>query len=128
MIFIKTLENNSIDFIHYMPFDPVNGMGKTEEELLQVGFLVEEIPEPEQTEGMSSMMFYTAMNGFWFDYEEIPKTPEQIQIEKVTELQTDLLNTKLAMAELVEQQQADNLNSQLALAEVIESIIGGTVA
>lgn len=48
---------------------------------------------------------------------------------KNTALLTDLTNTKLAMAELIEQQQADNLNNQLALAEVIESIMGGgTVA
>ncbi|WP_414733446.1 hypothetical protein [Acetobacterium carbinolicum] len=45
--------------------------------------------------------------------------------QKIIDLETELLNTKLAMAELVEQQQADNLNNQLALAEVIESIMGG---
>jgi hypothetical protein len=49
--------------------------------------------------------------------------------QKIIDLETELLNNKLAMAELVEQQQADNLNNQLALAEVIESIMGGgTVA
>lgn len=45
--------------------------------------------------------------------------------KKIIDLETELLNTKLAMAELVEQQQVDNLNNQLALAEVIESIMGG---
>ncbi|OFV69245.1 hypothetical protein [Acetobacterium wieringae] len=49
---------------------------------------------------------------------------EELKV-KNTALQTDLTNTKLAMAELVEQQQADKLSSQLALAEVIESIMGG---
>lgn len=49
---------------------------------------------------------------------------EELKV-KNTALQTDLINTKLAMAELVEQQQADKLNNQLALAEVIESIMGG---
>lgn len=49
--------------------------------------------------------------------------------EKVTALEMDLTNTKLAMAEIIEQQQVDNLNNQLALAELIESIMeGGTVA
>lgn len=48
---------------------------------------------------------------------------------KNTALETELLNTKLATAELVEQRQADKLNNQLSLAEVIESIAGGgTVA
>lgn len=35
------------------------------------------------------------------------------------------LNTKLAMAELVEQQISDKTDTQLALAELIESIMGG---
>ncbi|UYO62788.1 hypothetical protein LNN31_18785 [Acetobacterium wieringae] len=49
--------------------------------------------------------------------------------QKIIDLENELLNTKLAMAELVEQQQADKLNNQLALAELIESIMeGGTVA
>lgn len=48
--------------------------------------------------------------------------------QKIIDLENELLNTKLAMAELVEQQQADKLNNQLALAELIESIMeGGTV-
>ena len=65
---------------------------------------------------------------------DVSVTPHQAILEdipptKIETLETELLNNKLAMAELVEQQQADKLNNQLALAEVIESIMGGgTVA
>lgn len=69
---------------------------------------------------------YNPENGFFKNEDYISYVSPE---EKVKELETELLNTKLAMAELVEQQQADKLNNQLALAELIESIMeGGTVA
>lgn len=75
--------------------------------------------------GKDAVLYLNPVTGelFW-DYVDRPLTDS----EKNAALQTDLLNTKLAMAELVEQQQADKLNNQLALAELIESIMeGGTV-
>lgn len=65
---------------------------------------------------------YTEDGGFVKDQDYVPFIPVE---EKTKQLETELLNTKLAMAELVEQQQTDKLNNQLALAEVIESIMGG---
>ncbi|WKY46014.1 hypothetical protein Q5O14_07930 [Eubacteriaceae bacterium ES2] len=41
-------------------------------------------------------------------------------------MQADVLNSKLAMAELVEQMEEEKINNQLAMAELIESIEGGT--
>jgi|LGVE01.1.fsa_nt_gb hypothetical protein len=70
--------------------------------------------------------------GGLFDYIDIVTIIEDTIEKPKTEievLQEDLLNTKLAMAEIVEQQQADKLNAQLAMAELIETIMaegGGT--
>ncbi|MBC3901685.1 hypothetical protein GH811_19020 [Acetobacterium malicum] len=82
----------------------------------------------------SGYMWKKHENGVWSEgtFEPQSTAPisefEELKV-KNTALQTDLLNTKLAMAELVEQQQTDKLDNQLALAEVIESIMGGgTVA
>lgn len=44
MKFITYNENFEIQLIHNMPFDEINGLGKTEEELLQIGALVDSIP------------------------------------------------------------------------------------
>ncbi len=44
MKFITYNENFEIQLIHNMPFDEINGLGKTEEELLQMGALVDSIP------------------------------------------------------------------------------------
>ena len=46
---------------------------------------------------------------------------------EVVELRNELLDTKLALAELAEQREADRLANQLAMAELIEIIEGGTV-
>ena len=44
MKFITFNENFEIQLIHNMPFDEINGLGKTEEELLQIGALVDSVP------------------------------------------------------------------------------------
>jgi hypothetical protein len=80
-MFIKTDDNNLVTYCHRKPFDQKYGLGKAEDELLQTGFLVEEVPIPEQIEGKSAKTFYTEANGFTFEYEDIQKTPEQIQEE-----------------------------------------------
>lgn len=90
MVFIQT-EENKVEFCHYMPFHQGCGLGKTEEELLQIGYLVDSIPEPKEIEGKFSTLFFTPEQGFWFEYADIPKKPEQIQAEKV-----DLLENQTA--------------------------------
>lgn len=45
MIYIETDSNNRVFFTHYVPLDPVDGMGKTEEELRKTGYLVDSLPE-----------------------------------------------------------------------------------
>lgn len=74
--FIK-VENDKVTFIHYLPFDEKNGMGKTEEELLKEGYLVDEIPEAEEKEGMVAVMYYEPQKGFWYEYEEAPLSEYQ---------------------------------------------------
>ena len=44
MKFITFNEKFEIQLIHNMPFDEINGLGKTKEELLQIGALVDSVP------------------------------------------------------------------------------------
>ena len=57
-IYIETDENFRVTKIHRMPFDPVNGMGYTREELEKRGFFVDEIPEPVHQVGRRSIAMY----------------------------------------------------------------------
>ena len=57
-IYIETDEDFRVTKIHRMPFDPVNGMGYTREELEKKGFFVDEIPEPVHQVGRRSIAMY----------------------------------------------------------------------
>ncbi|MBC3796425.1 hypothetical protein [Acetobacterium tundrae] len=83
----------------------------------------EDVTVPEGVEQQAYK--YTSTGGFAKNADYVPYVSPE---EKVKQLETDLINSKLAMAELAEQQEADKLNNQLALAEVIESIMGGGTA
>lgn len=87
------------------------------------GFAVEELPQIDEQQRKIPVLKCKKETGeVWYEYVDELKSVED---QRIYDLESELLNTKLAMAELVEQQQADNLNNQLALAEVIESIMGG---
>ena len=66
------LEGNKVMLIHYMPFDAVNGLHKTEAELLQEGALVDEVPDPQVIAGKTAMPYYTPERGFYYEYVDDP--------------------------------------------------------
>lgn len=76
-----TIENGAkegkIMLTHYMPFDAVDGLGKTEEELLKEGVLVDEVPEPELITGKIATPYYTEKDGYHYIYEDAPQTQGQ---------------------------------------------------
>ena len=69
------LDGGKVTLIHHMPFDPVQGLGKSEAELGQMGVLLETIPEPEQREGFIPLPYYTPERGFYYQYEPAPAGP-----------------------------------------------------
>lgn len=88
MIYITVDADNEVKQQHFMPFDEIYGLGKTEAELLREGFLVDSIPQPEQRAGKSPILYYTpATNVFHYEYVDIPKAPEQIQAEKIANIE-----------------------------------------
>lgn len=89
-----------VGLIHSMPFDPVDGLGKTEEELSEIGVLVDDVPEPNPPVGQQTAgIFVDKSNSrVWWEYEQAPVDETQQQI-------TDL---QLAIAELAGQVVANN--------------------
>ena len=91
-----------IGFKHYQPFHEKHGLGKTQEELEQEGILVESIPEPQQIKGKSAVLYCNpATKELWHEYEDIPKTKEQLQAEEITNLKTQLQATQEAVDFLI---------------------------
>jgi hypothetical protein len=80
MYFIKYNENNKAILTHYQPFDAVNGLGKTVEELESEGLLVDNLPVrlPEQ-EGKVLILY---VNPLRWEYEDRRLT----QLEKLQKL------------------------------------------
>lgn len=86
--FITTDENNRVQLTHYMPFDPVDGLNMTEEQLLQRGYLLDEIPEPEQREGKMPEAYYKPEIGFYYEYVDATVDPEKELAELKAQLET----------------------------------------
>jgi hypothetical protein len=78
----------SIGMVHYMPFDEVDGLHKTKEELEVEGILINEIPQPNAVEGKSANMFWNPVDKcVFYEYADIPKTENQLLTEKINLMQ-----------------------------------------
>lgn len=102
MKFITYNESFEIQLIHNMPFDEVNGLGKTEEELLQIGALVDSIPVVEVPNDKNIIYKYNqADNTVTYELVDRPLTaPEQNakaieNIQQVNNNQDDLIDITL---------------------------------
>ena len=77
-IYIEIDENFRVTKVHRMPFDPVNGMGYTREELERKGFFIESIPEPVNQTGRRSILMYNPdIKGVYYDYVNIPMSDKE---------------------------------------------------
>jgi hypothetical protein len=77
-IYIEVDENFRVTKVHRMPFDPVNGMGYTREELERKGFFVNEIPEPSTQVGKRSVMMYNPdIKGVYYENINIPMSDKE---------------------------------------------------
>lgn len=101
MIYLYLLEKKSdTDVIvrgqHHAPFDPVDGLGKTEVELSKQGYLVESLPTP--IEGKKPILHINPTNKeVWYTYEEI-QIPKEQTIEEL-KAKIDLIQS--AMDDLI---------------------------
>lgn len=99
------VENTKVMFTHFMPFDEKYGMGKSEEELLKEGYLIDEIPEPEQQEGKIAEAHYTPEKGYYYEYVDAPEPKPETDVEalkaEVSELKSQLELTQSALDAMI---------------------------
>ena len=79
MIFIKTNQDNVIELYHYMPFDKDNGLGKTRDELLSIGYLVDSVPDIESIDGKAAVVKYIN-DDFKVEYVDVKKSEVELLI------------------------------------------------
>lgn len=91
--FVQDERGLRVTFQHHKPFDAKDGLGKTEEELLQIGALVDEIPEPEQIEGKEAVLYYNPeTNTVYYEYiDREPTTEERIALLEQAILELTML-------------------------------------
>lgn len=70
MIYLKFNENGKVLTRHYKPFDEKHGLRKKGEELESEGILVESIPEPQEIEGKTPVLYYSEIEGLYYQYED----------------------------------------------------------
>ena len=109
MNYIETT-NGKVTFIHYLPFDPVYGLGKTEAELLETGYLVEAVPEyvGEVPEGKAPELHYDGTAFFW-ELIDLPKKADT-QAEKIAALEAQQAATNEAVLGLMDMLAAASTN------------------
>lgn len=98
MIYFETNDIGQLTFIHYMPFDNKYGMGKTEEELLKTGYLVESLPEytGEIPEGKVPELRYDGSEFSW-EMVDAPE-PEPVPETEYEQLRAELESLKSQQA------------------------------
>lgn len=84
-------KTNMVTFVHKMPFDPVNGLGKTRDELMKTGFFVSHFPEPAMKIGKRAIPYY--------DYEKKEVTYEYVNLPLSEKERLDMMED--AMNELL---------------------------
>lgn len=58
MVYIRVDSNNMITLSHRQPFDPVNGLGKSKEELEKTGYFIDSMPEPRAVIGQRAIPYF----------------------------------------------------------------------
>lgn len=77
-IYLRLGKNNIVEFIHRKPFDPVEGLHKTQEELEETGVFVSTIPEPNAIKGMRAVPYYNSdIKSVQYEYEAIKLTESE---------------------------------------------------
>lgn len=58
MVYIRTDSDNMIVFIHRQPFDPINGLNESKEDLEKYGFFIDSMPDPMPIFGKSAVPYF----------------------------------------------------------------------
>lgn len=121
---------NGIGFIHYTPFDEVNGLGKTSEELGASGILVDCIPEPKPpiNKQVDGIYVNPQTKEVFYEYTDKPLT----QAEEIVNLKSQIGSIGQSLSqEKIKNMQKDstisNLGQELSKAKLdIIKLQGGT--
>lgn len=80
-----------VTFIHRRPFDPVNGLGETRDNLSKTGFFVDEFPEPKPSIGKRAVAYYDhERKKVYYEYELVPFS-EKEQLSMMQNMMNEMI-------------------------------------
>lgn len=99
---------NRITFVHKMPFDPVNGLGQTRDELLKTGLFISHYPEPAMKLGKRAVPYFDyEKKEVSYQYENIPLTDTQ-RLDMMESAMNDLIVQNITNSTPVEVKEEEN--------------------
>lgn len=102
MIFLGNLETISDtkakpQFVHFLPFDEANGLGKTQEQLESEGMLVDSIPDPVAQQGKIPVLYVNPQTKeAFYEYIDAPANPPTVE-DEIAELKRQLADAQIAI-------------------------------
>ena len=85
---IKVDETNKVTYIKNLVFD------NDSTELITI----ENIPVAQNVAGKRPIRCYDAVKGFYYEYEDIPKTQEELQAQKINDLEGAIMELTTIMS------------------------------
>lgn len=84
-------KTNLVTFIHKMPFDPINGLGKTRDELSKTGYFVSDFPEPSMKIGKRAIPYYDyEKKEVTYEYQNLPLS-EKERLEMMEDAMNEMI-------------------------------------
>lgn len=86
------------------------------------GYIVDNVEPINETGKILTEYYLYSDNKIIYEYEDIPKTEEQNNAEKIIQLEKDKHELKLALENMAIQQEKDKLELQSAIVDAIEAM------
>lgn len=96
MIYLSNIDKDGkVNYRHLRPFDAKYGLGKTEEELLKTGVLIENLPERLPEDGRLQILYYdSTQNTCFYKYQELYLNLDEAKQAKIQGLEDNCTKIK----------------------------------
>lgn len=94
------VKDTVVKYIHFNPFDPINGMGQSRNQLLLTGTLTKsQVPEVQNKENKLPILHYEKDKGFYYKYIDIDSS--DMTLDELKDAKIDL--TKILLQKYIAQ-------------------------
>lgn len=97
-IYIRTMNNGRVTFVHFNPFDPKDGMNRSRETLEKEGYFIPVYPDPEEREGFNAIPYYNKeTKSIYYEYQPKELSPKEMVDNLQANIASIIANTLASM-------------------------------